>query len=162
MTVVATGSNDPRERAYLDAVWDGADTPVARLDGQLDWCALATLLKGAALYVGTDTAVTHLAAATGCPAVALFGPTDPRLWGPWPAGGLDEPWNAVGSIQRRGNVWLVQHALPCVPCQKEGCERHLDSHAACLDRLSVAEVLLAADQALDEAVPAVRYAARRA
>jgi heptosyltransferase-3 len=95
--------------------------------------------------------VTHLAAAAGCPTVALFGPTDPRLWGPWPAGGLHEMWRAAGPIQRRGNVWLVQHAQPCTPCQKEGCERHLDSHAACLDELSVAEVLAAVDQALGEA-----------
>jgi heptosyltransferase-3 len=162
MTIVATGGADPQEKAYLDGLWNGADTPVTRLDGQLDWPELAALLRGAALYVGTDTSVTHLAAATGCPTVALFGPTDPRLWGPWPSGGLAEPWSAVDSIQRRGNVWLVQHPLPCMPCQKEGCERHLDSHAACLDRLSAAEVLLAADQALDEAVPAARYAARRA
>ena len=40
---------------------------------------------------------------------ALFGPTDPRLWGPWPSGGLNEPWAASGTIQRRGNVWLVQN-----------------------------------------------------
>jgi heptosyltransferase-3 len=159
MSIVATGGSDQQERAYLDALWNGADTPVARLDGQLDWPELTALLSGAALYVGADTSVTHLAAATGCPTVALFGPTDPRLWGPWPAGGLDEPWAASGSIQRRGNVWLVQHALPCMPCQKEGCERHLDSHAVCLDRLTVAEVLLAVDQALDEIVPTRRYAA---
>jgi heptosyltransferase-3 len=162
MIIVSTGSNDPREKAYLDAVWGSGDTPVARLDGQLDWPELANLLDGAALYVGTDTAVTHLAAAAGCPTVAVFGPTDPRLWGPWPAGGLDEPWSAGGPIQRRANIWLVQQELPCVPCQKEGCERHLDSHAACLDMLSVADVLLAADQALDEAASAARYAAMRA
>jgi heptosyltransferase-3 len=162
LTVVTTGGADAQERAYLDALWSGADVLVERRDGALDWPALTTLLKGAALYVGTDTSVTHLAAAAGCPTVALFGPTDPRLWGPWPAGGLQETWDAAGSIQRRGNVWLVQHALPCTPCQREGCERHLDSRAACLDELGVAEVLLAVDQALDEIVPATRYAERRA
>lgn len=151
MTIVATGGADPDERTYLDALWGACDTPVARLDGQLDWPRLAALLRGATLYVGADTSVTHLAAASGCPTVALFGPTDPRLWGPWPAGGLRQAWDAADSIQHRSNVWLVQHALPCTPCQREGCERRLDSHAACLDALSVAEVLVAVDRALGEA-----------
>ena len=150
LTVVATGGADPNERAYLDALWGAGETPVARLDGTLDWPQLTALLRGAEVYVGTDTSVTHLAAATGCPTVALFGPTDPRLWGPWPAGGLRDTWNAADRVQRRGNVWLVQHALPCTPCQREGCERHLDSHAACLDAMSAFEVLFAVDCALGE------------
>jgi heptosyltransferase-3 len=154
LTVVTTGGADPQERAYLDALWAGRS--VERLDGRLDWRQLTTLLKGAALYVGADTSVTHLAAAVGCSTVALFGPTDPRLWGPWPSGGLHEAWNAAGSIQRRGNVWLVQHEHPCTPCQKEGCERHLGSHSACLDDLTAGEVLAAVDQALVSATPGLR------
>lgn len=148
LTVVATGGSDQQERAYLDDLWGGCETPVARLDGALDWPQLTALLRGATLYVGADTSVTHLAAAAGCPTVALFGPTDPRLWGPWPSLGLREMWLASGKVQNRGNVWLVQHAVPCTPCQKEGCERHLSSYAACLDALSASEVLAAIDQAL--------------
>ncbi len=151
---VASGGPDPAEGAYLDALWNGAGVPVERLDGCLDWPQLAALLRGAAVYVGADTSVTHLAAATGCPTVALFGPTDPRLWGPWPAGGLTEAWDATGAMQRRGNVILVQHTLPCTPCQREGCERRLDSPSACLDELPVAQVLAAIDRALPQ-VPAV-------
>ncbi len=81
MTIVATGGADAQERAYLDTLWGSADTPVQRLDGRLDWPELAGLVRGAALYVGADTSVTHLAAAAGGPTIALFGPTDPRLWG---------------------------------------------------------------------------------
>jgi heptosyltransferase-3 len=54
----------------------------------------------------------------------------------------------MGKIQQRGNVWLVQNALPCTPCQLEGCERRLDSHSVCLDELSVAQVIAAVEQAL--------------
>lgn len=39
-------------------------------------------LAGAALYVGNDSGMTHLAAALGTPTVAIFGPTDPRVWRP--------------------------------------------------------------------------------
>jgi heptosyltransferase III len=140
------------DRAYLDSVW--GDVDVMRLDGELSWPELSALIGGARIYVGPDTAVTHLAAATGTQTVALYGPTDPRIWGPWPRHGLDRPWDASGTIQHRDNVWLVQNPLPCLPCQLEGCERRLDSRSQCLDELSAAHVVAAVDHAL-----AVRRAA---
>ena len=146
LTVIATGGPAEAERHYLDAVWN--DAPVTRRDGQLAWPQLAGLLSQAHVYIGPDTSVTHLAAASGCPTVALYGPTDPRLWGPWPVGGMDQIWTAASTIQRRGNVWLVQNALPCTPCQLEGCERRLDSYSQCLDELSSEQVIAAVDQAL--------------
>jgi lipopolysaccharide heptosyltransferase III len=149
LTVAVTGAADAAERAYLDALWLAADPAVERLDGQLDWPDLAALLGGAAVYVGPDTSITHLAAASGCPTVALYGPTSPRLIGPWPVGGLVQPWHHSGTIQHRGNVWVVQNPLPCLPCEKLGCEGHLDSRSQCLDELSVAQVLVAVDRALN-------------
>jgi heptosyltransferase III len=146
LRVLATGGPAAAERAYLDEVW--ARAAVQRLDGRLTWAEIASILKRSKVYIGPDTSVTHLAAASGCPTVALFGPTDPRLWGPWPASGLSEPWAATGTIQRRGNVWLVQNPLPCLPCQQEGCERHINSFSACLDELSPRHVLQVVDQAL--------------
>jgi heptosyltransferase III len=43
---------------------------------------LAGWLARASLYVGNDSGITHLAAAVGTPVLALFGPTDPEVWGP--------------------------------------------------------------------------------
>lgn len=43
---------------------------------------VADWLAGAAVYVGNDSGITHLAAAVGVPVVALFGPTDPGVWAP--------------------------------------------------------------------------------
>jgi heptosyltransferase III len=153
LAVLATGGPAPAERAFLDDVWDG--TAVRRIDGVLSWPELAALLGQARIYVGPDTSMTHLAAASGCPTVALYGPTDPRLWGPVPAAGLERMWEAAGTIQRRGNVWLVQNPLPCLPCQNEGCERHLTSFSRCLDELTPGEVL----RAVAEALPVVANAA---
>jgi len=147
LAILATGGPAPAERTFLDEVW-GDGGPVTRLDGAVSWPELTALLGKARLYVGPDTSVTHLAAASGCPTVALYGPTDPRLWGPVPAAGLDSMWEAAGTIQRRGNVWLVQNPLPCLPCQGEGCERHLTSFSRCLDELMPAQVLQAVDAAL--------------
>jgi heptosyltransferase-3 len=151
LAVVATEGRDPTERAYNDGVWGAAETPVIRERGQLDWAGLAALLKGASVYVGPDTSITHLAAASGCPTIALYGPTPPKLHAPWPVGGLAEPWADAGTIQERGNVWLVQNPLPCLPCDKLGCEGHLDSRSQCLDELPVERVLVAVDRALASA-----------
>ncbi len=43
---------------------------------------LAEKLSRARLYVGNDSGVTHLAAATGVPVIALFGPSNEAQWGP--------------------------------------------------------------------------------
>ena len=147
LKVVVTGGPDAAERAFLDDVWDNLPD-IIRLDGRLSWPQLTNVLERACAYVGPDTAVTHLATASGCPTVALFGPTDPRLWGPVPAGGLDPMWDPAGTIQRRGNVWLVQNPLPCLPCHGEGCDRNIASRSQCLDQLSAAQVLHAVDEAL--------------
>jgi heptosyltransferase III len=144
LATIAIGAK--ADRAYLDEVWDRCE--VTRLDGTLAWPELSALIGASRVYIGPDTAVTHLAAATGAPTVALYGPTDPRIWGPWPARGLDRPWEASGTIQHRGNVWLVQNPLPCLPCQLEGCERRLDSYSRCLDELAADQVVAAVDRAL--------------
>jgi heptosyltransferase-3 len=164
LAVLATGGEG--DRRYLDEVWLG-QPEVSRLDGQLSWPELAELIGRASVYVGPDTSVTHLAAATGTPTVALYGPTDPRLWGPWPAGGFAEPWAAAAMLQTRGNVWLMQNPPSCpwaiLPCQQEGCERRLDSHSRCLDELAVSQVLSAVDGALATARPAAqRYGGAQA
>ena len=143
LAVIAIGGPDAAERRYLEEVWQGK-VPLH----QTGWPDTVWLLEHARLYVGPDTSVSHLAAAAGCPTVVLFGPGDPREWGPFPVGGLSEPWHASGTIQHRGNVFLVQNPLPCVPCTFEGCERNIDSYSVCLDELSPERVLAAVDQAL--------------
>jgi len=51
-----------------------ANRPLARV---------ARILSRCRLYIGNDSGLTHLAAAVGEPEViALFGPTDPRVWAP--------------------------------------------------------------------------------
>lgn len=43
---------------------------------------LAAILSRACAFVGNDSGVSHLAAATGTPTLAIFGPTDPAIWAP--------------------------------------------------------------------------------
>jgi ADP-heptose:LPS heptosyltransferase len=43
---------------------------------------LAAILRRCTAYLGNDSGITHLASSLGLPTVALFGPTDPEVWGP--------------------------------------------------------------------------------
>lgn len=44
--------------------------------------SLAGILASSCAYVGNDSGITHLAAAAGCPTVAIFTESDPRVWAP--------------------------------------------------------------------------------
>jgi ADP-heptose:LPS heptosyltransferase len=51
------------------------------------------------LYVGNDSGITHLAAAVGTPVLALFGPTDPKIWGPRGAHVRIACWKTAAALQ---------------------------------------------------------------
>ncbi len=61
------------------------------LFGNISLSQLAAISKTADLFVGVDTAPMHIAAATGTPMIALFGPT-----------GIDwHPWSMTATILRK-------------------------------------------------------------
>jgi heptosyltransferase-3 len=149
LRVVLTGGPDAAEREYVARI--AVSLPAAvDLAGDLTLAQTACLLARAKLYVGPDTAVTHMAAAAGTPTVALFGPSNPVKWGPWPRGHAADrnPWDRVGSGER-GNVALVQGTGECVPCLLEGCGRHVASFSDCLAQLAPARVTATAARLLD-------------
>lgn len=93
--VIHPFASSPRKRWPLKRFRELA----GRLDMPVAWCAgpeepldgavrfddlyhLACWFKTARLFIGNDTGIAHLAAAAGTPVVALFGPTDPRVWAP--------------------------------------------------------------------------------
>lgn len=114
---------------------DGADAVAAgtrrcrNLAGQTSLPELAAVLRRCDLFVGADSGVMHLAAASGVPLVALFGPSNHLAWGPWTPQGLSQ---------------VVRLGLPCSPCsylgqqvgQREGCW-----HRSCMAELEPAAVL---------------------
>ena len=124
-----------------DRVVDGA--------GRLDLNQVATLLRGAALYVGGDTSITHLAAACEIPVVALYGPINPRYFGPWPPSPtLEVPYVAHALVQRAGSVSVLQGTPACVPCDRAGCEDRNDSASVCLQTMAPARVVAEVDRIL--------------
>ncbi len=104
------------ERGGLGPLREAAEgfTPCAGLGDFL------RVLARAALYLGNDAGPTHLAALLGVPVVAVFGPTDPGLWGP------RGPWVVV--------VRTGAECAPCtpggpVPCAQPECLADLDPDA---------------------------------
>lgn len=143
LKIVLTGGPEAAEREYVRQI--AVKVPGALdLAGKLALGGVGYLISRAAVYVGPDTAVTHAAAALGVPTVALFGPSDPVKWGPWPGGYVDagNPWTRKGSQAVR-RVRLVQGRGLCVPCREEGCERHVASASDCLQHLPVGAVMAA-------------------
>ena len=157
LRIVLTGSSEPDELAAIDQVLPQLPVGTLNVAGRFTLAQVACLLSQARLYVGPDTITTHMAAALGTPTIALFGPSNPVKWGPWPCGVQAErsPFTMQGS-QHVGNVVLIQGQGACVPCMQEGCDRHLASQSACLQQLSPDTVIRAAGTLLE---PAQRPAA---
>jgi heptosyltransferase-3 len=151
MTIAVTGGDAPGERAFCEDMVQRLPKGTVNLVGQIGLPALGCLLSRTALYVGTDTAVSHMAAAVGAPTVVLFGPSNPVKWGPWPKDFplAASPWKKHGS-QRQGNVFLLQGAGDCVPCLGEGCDRHINSLSDCLQQMPATRVIEAARTMLVE------------
>jgi len=103
-------------------------TPALNLVGQTGLKELACLYTRCRLLVSTDTGPMHVAAAMGCPVVALFGPTSPRRTGPYGDGHT-----------------VVRSGIRCSPCFKKRCD-----HMTCMKEISVAQVLEAVKTTLNQ------------
>jgi heptosyltransferase-3 len=142
--IVLSGGGDAAELDFVAALARRMPNGVLNLAGRLSLSASTCLVGRARLFVGPDTAMTHAAAALGVPTVALYGPSNPVKWGPWPRDHTRDasPWRRCGS-QRVGSVWLLQGAAACVPCLAEGCERNIASFSDCLQQLPASKVIAA-------------------
>jgi len=119
--------------------------------GKLSIPQAASLIRDALLYVGVDTSITHLAAACNTKTIALFGPTPPTNFGPWPNGFIGtEPYALRARTQSNSNITILQGPGECVPCRKAGCDDHPNSLSECLDLLEPAQVITAIEQALNK------------
>lgn len=140
-TVVLTGDNSKSEKKMADELLNKLTKNIINMVGHLSLNQVGFLLSLAKIYIGPDTVVTHMAAALGIPTLALYGPSNPVKWGPWPkAWTLGNPFVRVGS-QHRNNVYLLQGSGICVPCFQEGCDQHIHSRSRCLESLTAQQVI---------------------
>lgn len=136
VTLVLTGGAG--DRALVDEVKAQLGTAaVVDTAGALDLPATGALLSRLTMLITGDTGPMHLAASVGTPVIALFGPSDPRRYGP---------------LATHQQVLRVQ--LPCSPCGQvrlppERCRGHVPD---CMDGITVAAVVDAAQRWLREGV----------
>lgn len=79
VAVLAAGDEAARARPVLEALGPCA----VDLTGRTDPLAAAACLERAALYIGNDSGLMHIAAAVGTPTLGLFGPGYPERYAPW-------------------------------------------------------------------------------
>ena len=100
VAVLAAEHERPQAVPVLEAI-----APDRRIDlvGHTDLLTAAAVLKRSALFVGNDTGLMHMAAATGVPTVGLFGPSPPAHYAPW------GPRTAVAQTERH---WRALMSAP--------------------------------------------------
>ena len=79
--ILLVGSSHDQE--LTTAIAGMSSARCANWAGQVTLGEVGALAEIANLYVGNDTGPTHIAAAVGCPTLAIFGPSDPAISGPY-------------------------------------------------------------------------------
>jgi heptosyltransferase-2 len=77
-TLVLVGEADRQRTEQLKAAWKNVTVHFAE---NLPLPQIAALLEGR-VFVGHDSGISHIAAATGARCLLLFGWTDPAIWAP--------------------------------------------------------------------------------
>ena len=113
----------PDDGPVAAAITDGMRQEPCDLTGQLTFGELGALLERCDLFIGNDTGAMHLAVAVGAPVVAIFGPSDPRMYGPYGE-------NSVA-------LW---HDVGCNPCLLRGRWDATCSRFRCIEAVTVEEV----------------------
>ena len=86
---------------------EGVDQIMLNMLGKTTLQEVGALIESCDVVVTADTGSLHIALALDKPVVALFGPTDPKLWGP-----------LTGTFKV-----LVNDELDCLGCRKRRCPK---------------------------------------
>jgi ADP-heptose:LPS heptosyltransferase len=114
----------PGERELAEGVCAGAASPGVVLGPATESLGdLIELIRRAALFVSSDTGPMHLAAASGVRCVALFGPKDPRVYGPFGDGHVvvqRAAADGVAAMQRIEVADVLAGVDACLASTEEG------------------------------------------
>jgi lipopolysaccharide heptosyltransferase I len=114
-SVVIGSGADTETAETLVAVSGGRAVSVA---GMTTLGELFSVIRGAKFVITNDSGPMHIAAACGRPVVAIFGPTDPDLTGPYGSGHI-----------------IVRKAADCSPCRMKKCH-----DMKCMNEITVEDV----------------------
>ena len=119
--IIFTGSEN--DKAAIEDISGMMKKRPVNLAGKTSLKELAYLYTRCKTLVTTDTGPMHIAAAMGCPVVALFGPTAPWRTGPYGQGHK-----------------VIRAGIECSPCFKKKCE-----HMSCMKDITVESVFNAVE-----------------
>ena len=105
-------------------------TRVFDLSGATSLPEALGVLAGAAIFLGNDSGLAHLASAVGTPSVVVFGPTDPEA---------TRPWDGARGDGRPVRLAVVRRRTLCAPCRFAVCP--IDH--VCMTGVTPADVLAA-------------------
>ena len=111
--IIFTGSR--WDRTIIEEISGRMKERTINLAGRTSLKELAYLYTVCNVLVTTDTGPMHIAAAMGCPVIALFGPTDPLRTGPY---GLGHQ--------------VIRSDIACSPCFRKKCE-----YMTCMKQITV-------------------------
>lgn len=112
----------PGEKPLSDSLKNLLRVPCYDFTGELSVLESGALLERAALFLGNDGGLMHMAHALRVPLAAFFGPVDPAVYGPWPASPKA--------------VTLVYQDLACRPCYRRFRYNSACEKRECLQELS--------------------------
>lgn len=143
------------EEAVIGRVAALMAAPVLDLSGRTDLPTLAGVLEQAALLIGNDSSVGHLAAALGVRTLVLFGPSNDRAWAPWGTARVVLPADetALPTLPDARGI-VVRSAAPQAPCLYNGFgpgNPHGCPHCHCLTLIDTRRVALLAGRLLARA-----------
>ena len=95
--------------------------------GKLSLLQVAALMEKAALFIGNDGGLVHLAHALRVPLMAFYGPVDPNVYGPYP--------------KNNRAIAIYKKNLECRPCYKKFRYNDQCVNRECLQDLGPDEVL---------------------
>jgi ADP-heptose:LPS heptosyltransferase len=119
--------------AEFDMPERAGDLPGSLILRSLPLPILVHVLSGSSAYIGNDSGISHLAGATGCGCVVLFGPSDEVVWAP-----------------RGKKVTILKAPRPCSPCHpfKNGIAHPCSN--PCMRDISVEEVVDAVRRIIEQ------------
>jgi len=130
--IMLTGTQN--EAPLTAAVAAAMRHPALDLAGKTTVPVLGAVYERAALVLGPDCGSLHIAVAVGTPTVHLYGPADPRMFGPW------------GDPAKHLVLTADVRDIPCLGCGDLSPGR--PAAPPCLTALQVADVRAAADRLL--------------
>ncbi len=121
-------AGDKNDVEAIDKIRNKISFPTLNIAGVFSLSAFAAITSKAKIFIGNESGPLHIATASKCKSLGLYGPGVPVTFYPW---GL--------------HATYIHHVLDCNPCDQIHCVRPTNT---CMDMITVLEVQQKIDELL--------------